>query len=111
MQTYIAQNKFLQTLIRKFTKLKKSFQQRIIYKRIAESVIRNFENDTIESVEDDYIIPTRIFDISKPVVIVKVPFCTKNEVCSKQFIQKFHNFTGSNFDLRIKKITGKTKTL
>ena len=35
-----------------------------------ESVTCNFENDEIESVEDDYIIPTGFFDIAKPIVIV-----------------------------------------
>ena len=46
--------------------------------KIVESVIRNFENANTESVEDDYIIPQRFFDIAKPAVIVEVPFCTKN---------------------------------
>lgn len=62
----------------------------------------------MESVEDDYIIPTGFFDIVKPVITVEVPFCNKIEVSSKQFTRKFHNFTGSKFDLRI---TRKTKTL
>ena len=51
------------------------------------------------------------FDIAKPIIIIEVPFCTKNEVSSKQFMQKFHNFIGSKFDLQIKWITRKTKTL
>ena len=62
----------------------------------------NDKNDKIESDEDDYIIPTGFFDIAKPVIVIEVPFCTKNEVSSKQFMRKFHNFTGSKFDLQIK---------
>ena len=69
--------------------------------KFVESVNRNFENDKIESVEDDYIIPLGFFDIAKPVIIIEVPFCTKNEVSSKEFMRKFHNFAGSKFDLRI----------
>ena len=43
-----------------------------------------------------------LFDIAKPVIVVEVPFCTKHEVSSKQFMQKFHNFTGRKFDLQLK---------
>ena len=55
--------------------------------KFVERVIRNFENDKIESVEDDYIIPPGFFDIAKPVIIKEVLFCTKNEVPSKQFMR------------------------
>ena len=76
-----------------------------------EIVIRNFDNDKIGSAEDDYIIPQGFFDIGKPVIIVEVHFCTKNEASLKLFMRKFHNFAGSKFDTRIKWITRKTKTL
>ena len=46
-------------------------------------MICNFEKDKIESVEDDYIIPPGFVEVS---------FCTKNEVSSKQFMKKFHDF-------------------
>ena len=48
----------------------------------AESVICNFENDKVEGVEDEHIIPPGFSDKAKPVIIVEVPFCTKNEVSS-----------------------------
>ena len=67
-----------------------SFTQKLL-----EKVIRNFENDKVESVEDDYITPPGFVDIAKPVIIKEVPFCTKNEISSKQCRQKFHNLTGS----------------
>ena len=67
-----------------------SFPQKLL-----EKVIRNIENDKVESVEDDYITPPGFFDIAKPVIIEEVPFCTKNEISSKQCRQKFHNLTGS----------------
>ena len=92
-------------------RIKKKFLAADYPQKFVESVIRNFENDKIESGEDDYIIPPRFFDIAKLVIIAEVPFCTKNEVSSKQFMRKFHNFTGSKFDLPIKWITKKTKTL
>ena len=67
--------------------------------------------DKIESVEDDYIIPPRFFDIAKSVIIIEDSFCNKDEVFSKQFMRQFHNFTGSKFDLQVKWITRKTKAL
>ena len=45
---------------------------------------------------------TLSFDIARPVIIVEVPFCTKNGISSKQLMRKFYNFTGSKLDLRIK---------
>ena len=91
-------------------RIKKKFLAADCPQKFVESVIRNSENDQIGNVEDDYIIPPGLFDIVKPVIITEVPFCIKNEVSSKQFLQKFHNFTGNKFDLRIKWITRKTKS-
>ena len=89
-------------------RIKKKFLAADYPQKFVESVIRNVQYDKIESVEDDYIIPPGFFVIAKPVIIAAVPFCTKNEVSSKQFMRKFHNFTGSKFDLQIKWITRKT---
>ena len=91
-------------------RIKKKFLAPDYPQKFVESVVRNFENDQIRNVEDDYIIPPGLFDIVKPVIITEVPFCIKTEVSSKQFLQKFHNFTGNKFDLRIKWITRKTKS-
>ena len=73
------------------------------------SVIVSFENDKVEKLEDDYIIPlllnimiTLFFDMAKLDIIGEVPSCTKSVVSSKQFMQKFHNFTRSKFYLLIK---------
>ena len=107
-QTYIVQNEFLQTLIRKFTELKvlaADYPQKFV-----ERVIRNFENDKIGSVGDHYIVPPRFLNIAKAVIIVEIPFCTNNEVSPKHFMRTFHNFTEIRFDLRNNWITKKTKT-
>ena len=53
----------------------------------------NFENDKVQSVEDDNIIPQGFFDIAQPVIIVEVSFCAKNEVSSKQFLPDGTNTT------------------
>ena len=73
------------------------------------SVIVSFENDKVEKLEDDYIIPlllnimiTLFFDMAKLDIIGEVSSCTKSVVSPKQFMQKFHNFTRSKFYLLIK---------
>ena len=66
-----------------------------------ENFIRNFANDKQESIDDDHIIPLGFIDIAKPVNFIFL-FGTKN-VCSKEFTQKFHNCTGSKFDLLLKR--------
>ena len=66
--------------------------------KFVKKVIHNFKNDEVECFEDGCSIPSELFDIAKPVIIVEVPFCAKNKVYSKQFMRKFHNFTGSKFD-------------
>ena len=90
--------------------IKKKFLAADYAQNFVESVVRNFKNDKIESVKDDNI-PPGFFNIAKPVIIVEVPFCTKNEFSSKHFMWKFHNFIGSKYDLWIKLITGKTKII
>ena len=37
------------------------------------------------------------FNRAKPVIIVVVIFCTKNEVFFKEFMPNFYNFKGSKF--------------
>ena len=109
-QTQIALNKFLPNFDKEIFRIKEKFL--VDYpQKFVESAIHNFENDNVESVEDDCINPRGCFDIGKPIIIVEVPFCTKNELSSKQFIGKFYNFTRSKFDLWVKWITRKMKTL
>ena len=103
--------RFSRSLDREIYRIKKKFLAAGYPQKFVKSVVHNFENDKVESVKDDYIIPPGFFDIAEPVIIVEVSFCTKNEVSSKLFLRNFHNFTESTFDLRIKWITRKTKTL
>ena len=77
-------------MIRKFPKLKRLAAD--YPPEFVESVIRNFENDKIESFEDDYISPG-FFDIAQLVITVEAPFCTKKEASLKRFMRQFNNFT------------------
>jgi len=45
------------------------------------------------------------------VILIEVPYCEKNEAVSKQFIKKFNKFTNCKYDIRIKWLTRKVKTL
>ena len=45
------------------------------------------------------------------IVLVEIPYCLKNESSSKKFIKRFDKFTSDTFDVRIKWLTKKVKTL
>ena len=105
-------SKQISTIFDKETyRIEKNFLAAEYLQKFVESVTRDLENDKVESVEYDYIIQPWFLEIAKSVIIVEVSFCTNNEISSKQFLRKFHNFTGSKFDLRIEWITRKTKAL
>ena len=73
------------------------------------SVIHEFT--TVQRNEDnEFIIPTWLFELNKIIVLAEIPYCFKNESSSKQFIEKFDKFTNDIFDIRIKMIN-KVKTL
>ena len=38
---------------------------------------------------DGFIIPPKLFEISKKVFLVEIPYCPKNEAFSKRFIKTF----------------------
>ena len=52
-----------------------------------------------------------LFEIKKNIALVEIPYCLKNESLSKQFIKKFDPFTNDTFDVRIKWLTKKVKTM
>ena len=59
----------------------------------------------------DFIIPPWFFDLKPPVILIEIQYCDKNEVASKQFIKRFNKFTNDKYDIRIKWLTRKMKTL
>ena len=78
------------------------------------SGIKQYNNKTKEQQidnEDDYIIPPYLFEKEKPFVLLKLPFCEKNEPKSKDFIKKFNKFTNTNFRLANSWKTRKIKSL
>ena len=78
--------------------------------RFVNSVIHEFT--TAETNEDiEFIIPPWLFDVKKKIVLVEIPYCLKNEILSKQIIKKFDQFTNDTFDVQIKWLIKKVKTL
>ena len=78
--------------------------------RFVNTVIH--ESTTTETNEDnEFIIPPLLFEVKKKIVLVEILCCLKNESSSKQFIKKFDKFTDDKFDVRIKWLTKKVKSL
>ena len=79
--------------------------------RFVNSAIKQFNEKCNANTQDDYIIPPDFFDVPKPLVLAEIPYCPRNEILSKRFIKKFHEFTNTSYEIRIKWITKKVKQL
>ena len=75
------------------------------------SVCNDFLNKDNKHENIDFTIPPGFFDVKPPVILSKIQYCDKNEVPSKQFIKKFNKFTNDKYDIRIKWLIRKMKTL
>ena len=80
--------------------------------KFINNVINEFRNDNNnQDKEDSFLIPPNFFDEEKGIIMVEIPYCEENEKKSKDFIKKFHSFTGDTFKLLITWKTRKIKTL
>ena len=61
--------------------------------------------------EEETIISDFMFKEQKQVYFVEIPFCFQNERILHRFLKRFHLFTDNKFELRIKWITKKVRTL
>ena len=43
--------------------------------------------------------------------MLEIPYCEQNEIVSKRFIKKFHQLTGDKYDIAVKWLTKKFKSL
>ena len=77
--------------------------------RFLNRVIRQFSKKCNSNTQDDYIIPPDFFGIPKPLILVEIPYCPRNETRSERFIKKFHELTNNSHEIRIKCITTKVK--
>ena len=90
--------------------IKKKFLAADYPHRFINSVINTFIEKENKK-EEEYLIPQIFFEIPKPVILIEITFCVKNEVASKQFIKKFNYFANYKLDVRIKWLTRKIRTL
>ena len=48
-----------------------------------------------------------MFAVKRPFLLLKIPYCEQNEIASKRFINKFHQFTVDKYDIAVKWLTKK----
>ena len=78
-------------------------------RRFIESVIRDF----IKPLDKDelFIIPPNMFAVKKPFLLLEIPYCEQNEIASKRFIKKSHQFICDKYDIVVKWLAKKVKSL
>ena len=92
------------------TLIRNKFKSAGYPKPFVNSVILQFT--AAQTNEDNkFIMPPWLFEVKKKIVLVEIPYRLKNESSSKQLIKKFDKFTNNMFDVRIKWLTEKVKTL
>ena len=75
--------------------------------RFIESVIRDFITPTDR--DESFIIPPNILAVKKPFLLLEIPYYEQNEIASKQFTEKFYQFTGDKYDITVKLVNEKNK--
>ena len=76
------------------------------------SVIKDYDKKlTSREEEEEYLIPPNLFTEKKEFILVELPFCESNENVSKRFISKIHEFTENKYEVAIKWITKKVRSL
>ena len=50
-------------------------------------------------------------EVKKPFLLLEITYCEQNEIASKRFIKKFHRFTDEKYDMAVKWLTKKVKSL
>ena len=80
------------------TRIRKKFMDVGFPQRYVDSVIRDFQSPPTNA--DDDIIPDWLFD-ERQTLVIRLPFCPKNEEMSKTFVQKLETFTKGKFVFKI----------
>ena len=77
-------------------------------RRFIESGNRDFVTPLHK--DESFIIPPNMFPIKKPFLLLQMPHCQQNEIASKRFTKKFHQFAGDKYDIAVKWLTKKLKS-
>ena len=77
------------------------------------SIIRDYEHkqNRRQQQEDEHIIPPNFYEIVNESILVKFPYCPQNGLVAKRFLSRFHQFTNQKFQVTIKWIIKKVKSL
>ena len=78
-------------------------------RRFIERVIRDFITPLDK--DESFIFPLNLFVVKKPFLLLEIPFCEQNEIASKRFIKRFHQFTCEKYDIAVKWLTKKVKSI
>ena len=62
------------------------------------SVFNEFQKGK-ECGDESFMTPPSWFEITKSFIFIEIPYCGLNEVKSKHFLMKFHEFTSNSFRL------------
>ena len=90
---------------------KNKFLAAVYSHKFTNSVINTFIEKKKIKKEEKYLIPQNFLEIPKPVIVIEIPFCLKNEITCKQLITKFNYFTNYKFDVGVKWFNRKIRTL
>ena len=58
------------------------------------NIVNEFQKGK-ECGDENFIIPTSLFEIAKAFIFVEIPYYELNEIKSKHFLKKFHKFTNN----------------
>ena len=64
------------------------------------SVVNEFQKGK-ECVDESFMIPPSLFEITKPFILIEIPYCELNEIKLKHFLKKFHKVTNNSFRMVI----------
>ena len=69
--------------------IKEKFQTASYPPRFVDSIVKNFEDQEKQNNRDDQ------GEDEKPFILIRIPYCGKNEIISKQFLRKIQELTAS----------------
>ena len=78
-------------------------------RRLIESVIRDFITH-LDKDESSIILPN-MFEVKKLFLPLEIPYFDQNKIAYTRFIKKFHQFAREKYDIAVKWLTKKLKSL
>ena len=92
---------------KKILLIKEKFMKSDYLLRFINTAVNEFQKGK-EYRDESFIIPTSLFEIAKPLILIEIPYRELNEIKSKHFLKKFHKLTNNSFRMVI---TWKTRNI